>query len=511
MLRRVPPAVRDPLPVRRLPPGVRAGVQRRARWRTRLRDVPRPADLLVAGDPRRADPAGDHRGPRDGPPVVRQHRHAEVVGRPLAQRVVRRVHGQPGDRRRHGVRRRLDAQRLRASAVGADRRPAAEHPPGRRQRRVRRVGRAPGLRRHLLRQGLEHPQAAQHPARRRGVLRGRHRPLHDAPVRQRHHARPVRELGEGGRGRPVRVHRQLAAHRRAGHDRARPGRGRRAPHSPGGPPGRPRPHRPGRDRVAADGKWEVRRCRCRDAETPFPRRTVPRSCSTPTRTAWGAGPAGPGHGGRAEGAACPRPTTPGCGPGSGTTCAARSTTPPWTRPTCSTCSRPASRSEDNDDAIFALMPWATNKVAPLSADPDAALGGSMPRRWRRCTPAPAGSTLQLSAFQAAVSSAQDAGELRGWLAGDGPARRDRPRPRPALAGPGPAGGARRDRPRPAAGGARRRADRGVPRRALAGDGLAARRRGQGVGLAAVHRRGGRAQLRARGGRPGHVAARPDGA
>ena len=34
-------------------------------------------------------------------------------------------------------------------------------------------------------------------------------------------------------------------------------------------------------------------------------------------------------------------------------------------------------------------------------------------------PAPAGSTLQLSAFQAAVSSAQDPGELRGWLTGNG--------------------------------------------------------------------------------------------
>ena len=43
-----------------------------------------------------------------------------------------------------------------------------EHPPGRRQRRGRRDRGAAGLRRHLLRQGLEHPAAAQ---RHRSVTR----------------------------------------------------------------------------------------------------------------------------------------------------------------------------------------------------------------------------------------------------------------------------------------------------------------------------------------------------
>ncbi len=66
------------------------------------------------------------------------------------------------------VHRRVGRQRLRAPSVGADRRPAPEHPPGRRQRRVRRLGRAAGLRRDLVRQGLERPQAAQRIARRRG-------------------------------------------------------------------------------------------------------------------------------------------------------------------------------------------------------------------------------------------------------------------------------------------------------------------------------------------------------
>jgi aminopeptidase N len=75
--------------------------------------------------------------------------------------------------------------------------------------------------------------------------------------------------------------------------------------------------------------------------------------------------------------------------------------------------------EDSDDAIFALMPWATNKVASLSADPDAALGRIHATAVAKVHSTPAGSTLQLSAFQAAVSSAQDPGELRGWLTGNG--------------------------------------------------------------------------------------------
>ncbi len=95
-LRRDAPAVRDPLPVRRLPPGVRAGVQRRRDGEPGLRHLPRPARLHQPGHPRHAGPAGHDRHPRDGAPVVRQPRHAGVVGRPVAQRVVRRVHGQPG-------------------------------------------------------------------------------------------------------------------------------------------------------------------------------------------------------------------------------------------------------------------------------------------------------------------------------------------------------------------------------------------------------------------------------
>jgi aminopeptidase N len=73
--------------------------------------------------------------------------------------------------------------------------------------------------------------------------------------------------------------------------------------------------------------------------------------------------------------------------------------------------------EDSDDAIFTTMPWAMNKVVPLAADPEAALRRVHAVAVAKVRSAPHGSTLQLSAFQAAASSAQDAGELRAWLAG----------------------------------------------------------------------------------------------
>ncbi len=73
--------------------------------------------------------------------------------------------------------------------------------------------------------------------------------------------------------------------------------------------------------------------------------------------------------------------------------------------------------EDSDDAVFYTMPWVISKVATLAADPVAALERIHDAAIAKVGSAPAGSTLQLSAFQAAVSSATDSGELRSWLAG----------------------------------------------------------------------------------------------
>ena len=73
--------------------------------------------------------------------------------------------------------------------------------------------------------------------------------------------------------------------------------------------------------------------------------------------------------------------------------------------------------EDSDDAIFVTMPWAMNKVASLTVDPGSALRRIHATAVAKVASSPTGSTLQLSAFQAAVSSSQDSGELRSWLAG----------------------------------------------------------------------------------------------
>ena len=57
-LRLLPRALRHPLPLRGVPPGLRAGVQRRRDGEPRLRHLPRPVPLPRGGDPRRAADAG---------------------------------------------------------------------------------------------------------------------------------------------------------------------------------------------------------------------------------------------------------------------------------------------------------------------------------------------------------------------------------------------------------------------------------------------------------------------
>ena len=90
-LRLLPRGLRRPLPVRQVRPAVRARVQGRRDGERRLRDVPRglhlpvPGHRLRAGGPRRDDPA------RDGPHVVRRPGHHALVGRPVAERVVRHL------------------------------------------------------------------------------------------------------------------------------------------------------------------------------------------------------------------------------------------------------------------------------------------------------------------------------------------------------------------------------------------------------------------------------------
>jgi aminopeptidase N len=73
--------------------------------------------------------------------------------------------------------------------------------------------------------------------------------------------------------------------------------------------------------------------------------------------------------------------------------------------------------EDSDDAVFYTMPWVLAKVVPLATDPDGALGRVHRATLAKARTAGSGSTLQLSAFQAAVGAADDAALLRAWLEG----------------------------------------------------------------------------------------------
>ncbi len=73
--------------------------------------------------------------------------------------------------------------------------------------------------------------------------------------------------------------------------------------------------------------------------------------------------------------------------------------------------------EDSDDAVSYTMPWAIALVAALSADPRAALVRVNGTALAILEAADAGSTMQLSAFQAAISSSADPGQLRSWLEG----------------------------------------------------------------------------------------------
>ncbi|WP_248581730.1 aminopeptidase N [Nocardioides sp. InS609-2] len=76
--------------------------------------------------------------------------------------------------------------------------------------------------------------------------------------------------------------------------------------------------------------------------------------------------------------------------------------------------------EDSDDAVSFTMPWAIGKAAALSNEPLASLARIHQVMVTKTSSSEPGSTLQLSAFQSAISSATDARTLRGWLAEDVP-------------------------------------------------------------------------------------------
>ena len=158
-LRRLPRAVRLPLPVAEVRPDLRARVQRGRDGERRLRHHHRGLRLPVAHDRRRLRAPRRHGAARDGAHVVRRPRHDALVGRPVAQRVVRGVRLHPGHRRHDPLDRRLDVVLHDREDLGLPPGPAADHAPDRRGHRRHRGG-DDQLRRHHLRQGRVGPQAA---------------------------------------------------------------------------------------------------------------------------------------------------------------------------------------------------------------------------------------------------------------------------------------------------------------------------------------------------------------
>jgi hypothetical protein len=227
VLRPLPREVRGALPLRLLRPGLRPRVQRGRHGEPRPGHLPRRVHLpLRRHRHRAADPRHGHR-PRDGPHVVRRPRHPPVVGRHLAERVLRRVHGLPDPHRGHPLHRHLDRLRSRPQGLGLRRRPAPLHPPrGPGERRRHRL-RPPQLRRHLVRQGRFRATAVGGLARREGLPRRHQHPLRPPQVRQRHPRRLHRLPRLRHRTRRPRLGRRVAAHDGRGHPHARsPGRGR---------------------------------------------------------------------------------------------------------------------------------------------------------------------------------------------------------------------------------------------------------------------------------------------
>ena len=71
--------------------------------------------------------------------------------------------------------------------------------------------------------------------------------------------------------------------------------------------------------------------------------------------------------------------------------------------------------EDTEDALAYLLPWAVDRVAPLSRDRAEFLARLHRAALDRALASEPGSTLQLAAFQGAVASATEATRLRAWL------------------------------------------------------------------------------------------------
>ncbi len=196
-------ALRLPVPVGQVRPGLRARIQPRRHGEPGPGDLHGKLRLHLPGRRFAVPGPRQHPAARDGPHVVRRPRHDAVVGRSVAQGVLRGLHGHPRRGPHHGLGHGLGELRQQPQGLGLRAGPAAHHAPDRR-RHPRPRGRQAELRRHHLRQGRLGAQAA---GRLRG-LRGLHRrlaPVLQGPRLRQHHpggpaGRAQRRLRPGPRG-----------------------------------------------------------------------------------------------------------------------------------------------------------------------------------------------------------------------------------------------------------------------------------------------------------------------
>ena len=200
-VRLLPRGVRHQVPVRQVRPAVRARVQgrrdgeRRRGHAARGLRLPVAGHRLLPGGARRDDPA------RDGAHVVRRPGDHALVGRPVAERVVRHLGGHARAGRGHPVDPLVDHVRPGVQGVGLPAGPAALHPPDRRRHPRHRGGRGQ-LRRHHLRQGRFRAEAARRVRRPGELPGGRAALLRRALLGERDPGRPAVRPRGGLRARP---------------------------------------------------------------------------------------------------------------------------------------------------------------------------------------------------------------------------------------------------------------------------------------------------------------------
>ena len=253
--------LRLPLPLPQIRSGLLPRVQRGRDGASRQRDAGRVLHLPHEAHGRHGRPPGHHDPPRAGAHVVRRPRDDEVVGRPVAQRILRRVHEPPGRGEEHAVDGSLGDLPGLGEVGGDSTGPPALHPPGGRGH-PRHRGRAGQLRPDHLRQGRLGAQAARGVGRPGGVPRRGALLRRQARLGQRHAGRPSGRTGGHVGPRPLaldegvapggRRQRPLPRDRREGRRRRvlRDPPGVRRPRLPAPPP-----HRGGRfrrDRREAD-------------------------------------------------------------------------------------------------------------------------------------------------------------------------------------------------------------------------------------------------------------------